>query len=100
MDLILDTNIYRNLVRDLSDEQVHELTNKIKERAKQENIIVLFPINSAMELIAHFDDPHKGERKECRNALILLVSLSTTFSTTHIHVDFVPPLNAIFERYV
>lgn len=100
MDLILDTNIYRNLVRDLSDKQILDLTNTIKERCKQQNIKLLFPINSAMELIAHFNDPHQGEQKECRNALSLLVSLSTTYSSTHIHVDFVPPLNAIFERYL
>jgi len=100
MELILDTNIYRNLVKDLNDDQIFELTNTVKERCKQANIKLLFPINSAMELIAHFNDQHQGERKECRNALKLLVTLSTTFSSTHIHVDFVPPLNAILERYL
>ena len=100
MDLVLDTNIYRNLVRDLSDDQILEITNKIKSRCGQDNIKLLFPINSAMELIAHFNDQHLGERKECRNALKLLVSLSTTYSSPHIHVDFVPPLNAILERYL
>jgi len=100
MDFILDTNIYRNLVRGLSDEQILQLTNTIKERCKQDKIKLLFPINSAMELIAHFNDQHQGERKECWNALKLLVNLSTTYSSTHIHVDFVPPLNAILERYL
>lgn len=100
MDLILDTNIYRNLVRDKTDVQILELINVIKERCAQKSIRLLFPINSAMELIAHFNDQHEGERRECRNALKLLVSLSTTYSSTHLHVDFVPPLNAIFERYL
>lgn len=100
MELILDTNIYRNLVRGLSDEQIAQLTTTIKENCKRKGITLLFPINSAMELIAHYNDQHEGERKECRSALNLLVSLSTTYSSTHIHVDFVPPLNAIFERYV
>lgn len=99
MDLILDTNIYRNLVRNLSEEQIFELKHTIKQRCKQENITLLFPINSAMELISHFNDEHEGERVECRNALKLLVDLSTTYSSTHIHVDFIPPLNAILERY-
>ena len=52
-----------------------------------------------MELISHFNDENELERNECRSALYLLVELSTTFSSTHLHVDFVPPLNAILERY-
>jgi hypothetical protein len=42
---------------------------------------------------------HEIERRECRAALKLLVDLSTTYSSTHIHVDFIPPLNAVLERY-
>lgn len=68
MDLILDTNIYRNLVRNLSHEQICELKNTIKQKCKQENITLLFPINSAMELISHFNDEREDERVECRNA--------------------------------
>jgi hypothetical protein len=100
MELILDTNIYRNLVRNLSEEEINTLTSTIKTQCEHKNITLLFPVNSAMELIAHYNDQHEGERRECRNALNMLVSLSSTYSSTHIHVDFVPPLNAIFERYV
>ena len=99
MDLILDTNIYRNLVRNLTDDQVENLSNAIKQKCKQDNITLLFPINSAMELISHFNDEVLIEQQECRSALKLLVNLSTTYSSTHIHVDFIPPLNAILERH-
>ncbi|WP_295123489.1 hypothetical protein [uncultured Chitinophaga sp.] len=99
MDLILDTNIYRNLVRNLADDEVIHLSRKIKQKCKQDNIRLLFPINSAMELISHFDDASDVDRIECKSALRLLVDLSTTYSSTHIHVDFIPPLNAILERF-
>lgn len=99
MDLVLDTNIYRNLVRNRNNEQLHHLSETIKSQAKEQNIRIFFPINSAMELISHFNDDNDIEKIECRNALKLLVDLSTTYSSTHIHVDFVPPLNAILERY-
>ena len=98
MDLILDTNIYRNLVRNLTDDQVLDMSYAIKQKCKQDNITLLFPINSAMELIAHFNDEVLSEQQECRSSLNLLVDLSTTYSSTHIHVDFIPPLNAILER--
>ncbi len=99
MDLILDTNIYRNLVRNLTDAQVLAMSNTIRHKCKQDGITLLFPINSAMELISHFNDQVLIEKQECRSALKLLVSLSTTYSSTHIHVDFIPPLNAILERH-
>lgn len=99
MDLVLDTNIYRNLVRKQNDDQIHHLAETIKGKAIKQNIKIFFPINSAMELISHFIDEDENERTECRKALKLLVFLSTTYSSTHIHVDFVPPLNAILERY-
>ncbi|MET6999450.1 hypothetical protein [Chitinophaga defluvii] len=99
MDLILDTNIYRNLVRNLTDNQVFDISNKIKQKCRQDNITLLFPINSAMELISHFNDESEIEKLECRRALKLLVDLSTKHSSAHIHVDFIPPLNAILERH-
>lgn len=99
MDLILDTNIYRNLVRNLTDIQVLEISNTIRHKCKKDGITLLFPIISAMELISHFNDKVLIEQQECRSALKLLVSLSTTYSSTHIHVDFIPPLNAILERH-
>lgn len=99
MELVLDTNIYRNLVRNLDNVQLIVLARDIKKCCEKKGIKLLFPINSAMELISHFNDNDERERTECRNALFLLGELSTTFSTTHIYVDFVPPLNAVLERY-
>jgi hypothetical protein len=90
MDLILDTNIYRNLVRNLLEEQLFPTRHAIEHKCKQENIKLLFPINSAMELIGHFNDDRAIERNEGRNALKLLVNLSKTYSSTHLHVDFIP----------
>jgi hypothetical protein len=99
MELVLDTNIYRNLARNQSDEQFHQLSETIKSKAKEQNIKIFFPINSAMELVSLYNDNNENERTECRKGLELLVDLSTTYSSTHIHVDFVPPLNAILEHY-
>lgn len=99
MDLILDTNIYRNLVFGLTDEQVEELSNNIKQKCKQENIRLYFPIDSAMELISHFNDEREIERRECRKALKLLVSLSTTFSRTNLHVDFIPSTTTVLMQH-
>lgn len=75
------------------------MSNTIKQKCKQDNITLLFPINSAMELISHFNDAVLIEQRECRSALKLLIDLSTTYSSTNIHVDFIPPLNAILERH-
>lgn len=99
MELILDTNIYRNLVRNLTDDQVVALSNAIRQKCMQDDITLFFPINSAMELISHFNDEVLIEQQECRSALKLLVRLSTTHFPKHIHVDFIPPLNAILERH-
>jgi len=100
MDLVLDTNIYRNLVRSLSDDEVSALLFTIRQRCKENDIKLLFPINSAMELISHYDDERDIERTECRKALRLLVNLSTTFTSTNLNVDFIPGLNGILERYI
>lgn len=100
MDLVLDTNIYRNLIRGLNDAEVFELQLTIKQKCSEKGIKLLFPINSAMELIAHFNDDHEGERNECRRALRLLVNLSTNYTSTSLNVDFIPGLNGILERYV
>lgn len=100
MDLVLDTNIYRNLVSELDDAQVSDLQFTIKQKCREKGIRLLFPINTAMELIAHFDDEHEGERNECRKSLRLLVNLSTNFTATRMNVDFVPGLNGILERYL
>lgn len=99
MEFVLDTNIYRNLVRGLDAGQLQQLIAHIKKQLEEQDIKLFFPINSAMELISHFNDDIENERKECRNSLKLLVELSTSYSSTHIHVDFAPPLNAILERY-
>ncbi len=99
MDLILDTNIYRNLVRNLDDNQVNQLIIDLKHNCQKKDVVLLFPINSAMELISHFNDEIPTEKEEGRNSLKLLVNLSTKTSATNLHVDFTPPLNVILGSY-
>jgi NADP-dependent 3-hydroxy acid dehydrogenase YdfG len=65
MDLVLDTNIYRNLVRDQTDVQLHQLSETIKQQTEKQNIRIIFPINSAMELISHLNDDNESEKVEC-----------------------------------
>ena len=52
-----------------------------------------------MELISHFNDEIPIEKEECRNALKLLVNLSTKTTATDLHVDFTPPLNVVLGSY-
>ncbi len=99
MNLILDTNIYRNLVRNLSDDEILATSNTIKDKCNRDDITLSFPISSAMELISHFNDENPTEQQECKSALKLLVNLSTTCSSGDIKVSYIPPLNAVLEKY-
>ena len=93
------TNIYRNLIRNLDPIQVNKLVIDIKQSCVKKDIMLRFPINSAMELISHFNDEIPIEKEECRNALKLLVNLSTRTIATNLHVHFTPPLNVILGTY-
>lgn len=98
MELVLDTNIYRNLVLGLEMPAINNLINIIKRNCAQNNIDIPFPIVPAMELIAHFNDEHQMEREECKKALYLLVYLSSNDADEHFRGDFVPPLDAVLEN--
>jgi len=54
MKIILDTNIYRNLIRDKTPEEIDSLQKEIIDAAKNKSIIITFPIIPAMELINHY----------------------------------------------
>lgn len=99
MELILDTNIYRNLVSELNHNQTNDLSKKINELNVQKNIDIKFPISVAMELISHLEDENENEKNECKNALTLLVQTSTKIIENEINVNFVPPLNVILGFY-
>lgn len=99
MELILDTNIYRNLIKDKTADEINNLIHQIKKIAKEKGIKLSFPINSAMELIAHYNDEHEKEKADCRNALRLLVEISTKIEFGRIKVNFIPPLNVVLAYY-
>lgn len=99
MELILDTNIYRNLIKDKTDDEINNLIHQIKGVAIKKGIKLSFPINSAMELIAHYNDQHEKEKADCRNALKLLVEISTRIEFGRIKVNFIPPLNVVLAYY-
>lgn len=97
--IILDTNIYRNLIRDKTTLEIKELENKIIEAVKNKSIVIQFPIIPAMELINHYNDSHPVERDECRKALLLLVKLSIETNPTD-KISFIPPLDVILGNYI
>ena len=99
MKIILDTNIYRNLIRDKTYEEIEILQKKIIIAAKAKSITITFPIIPAMELINHYNDSHPTEKDECRKALNLLVNLSTDKTHNNLHVKFTPPMDVILGNY-
>ncbi|SIT08904.1 hypothetical protein SAMN05421786_105101 [Chryseobacterium ureilyticum] len=100
MRIILDTNIYRNLIRDKTPEEIEALQKEIIDAAKAKSIIITFPIIPAMELINHYNDAHPIEKDECRKGLTLLVNLSTEKANNKLHVKFTPPMDVILGNYL
>ncbi|MBP1221861.1 hypothetical protein [Flavobacterium sp. 1355] len=100
MQYFLDTNIYRNLVRNLSIQEVLELAINIKSEEKKGNDSAGFPITVAMELISHLinGDPHF---EECFKALILLFEHTKNYNAEKdiYHGTFFPPLNVVLPKY-
>lgn len=100
MRIILDTNIYRNLIKDKTPEEIEALQKEIFDAAKAKSIIITFPIIPAMELINHYNDAHPIEKDECRKGLTLLVNLSTEKANNNLHVKFTPPMDVILGNYL
>lgn len=100
MKYFLDTNIYRNLVRNLSFAEIKSLAEKIQNAEKVLNVTSGFPIVVAMELIKHLDqtDPHC---EECFKALCLLFDHSKKYNPEEdtFHGAFFPPLNVILPKF-
>ncbi|MBZ9731191.1 hypothetical protein LB467_15965 [Salegentibacter sp. JZCK2] len=100
MKYFLDTNIYRNLSRDISLHEVQPLAEKIQNQELKLGVTSGFPIVVAMELIQHLEktDP---EREECFKALCLLFDHSKKYNAKKntFHGAFFPPLNVILPKY-
>lgn len=100
MKYFLDTNIYRNLVRDISLKDIESLANKIQKAEKDLGVTSGLPIVVAMELIKHLDetDPHC---EECFKALCLVFDHSKKYDpvTKSFRGSFFPPLNVILPKY-
>ncbi|MBV6878829.1 hypothetical protein NG800_010955 [Epilithonimonas ginsengisoli] len=100
MKIILDTNIYRNLIKDKTSEEIEIIQEKIIAAAKAQSITITFPIIPAMELINHYNDTHPVIKDECRKGLNLLVNLSTDKTKNNLHVKFTPPMDVILGSYL
>jgi hypothetical protein len=100
MKIILDTNIYLNLIRDKTSEEIEILQEKIIAAAKAKSIFITFPIIPAMELINHYNDTHPVKKDECRKGLNLLVNLSTEKTENNLHIKFTPPMDVILGSYL
>ena len=100
MEFILDTNIYRNLVRAVSFDKIIELSEKIKTREKELSCTSTLSLVVSMELIKHLlpEDPAK---EECYKALCLQ-SLHTSkidLQNNLVSGNFSPPLNELLVDY-
>ncbi len=100
MELFLDTNVYRNLVRGLSFFEIERLANKIKEREDELGHSAGFPIVVAMELISHLipSDPHLVE---CYKALYLLFNHSKKYNPVNdtLSGKFYPPQDVVLPKF-
>lgn len=100
MKYFLDTNIYRNLVRGLSLEDIKSLAEKIQKGETDLVATSGFPIVVAMELIKHLEetDPHC---EECFKALCLMFDHSKKYDEEKntYHGAFFPPLNVILPKF-
>ncbi|SFO25402.1 hypothetical protein SAMN05421741_13011 [Paenimyroides ummariense] len=100
MKYFLDTNIYRNLVRDISLKDIKYLANKIQKAENDLGVTSGLPIVVAMELIKHLDetDPHC---EECFKALCLVFDHSKKYNKekNSYHGTFFPPLNVILPKF-
>jgi len=105
MEYILDTNVYRELVYNLSISEIPNIVNKLIEWENKTQSYSGLSIVVSMELIQHLttNDPAK---ENCFKALCLqmLHTKKKNYSNQVIEVKFYPPLNEIivdfnFERH-
>lgn len=100
MKYFLDTNIYRNLVRNISLNDISSLTKKIKKAEQELCVTSGLPIVVAMELIKHLDkaDPNC---EECFKSLCLVFDHSKKYDAEKqsFYGDFFPPLNVILPKF-
>jgi len=100
MEYLADTNIYRNLVRGLSIDEVKNLAEVISKKETEEGIKSGLSIVVAMELISHLkpDDIHFDE---CFKSLCLLYhhSKKINIQEKKFTGTFYPPLNVVLTKY-
>ncbi len=100
MEYLIDTNIYRNLVRGLSLDEVKLLSSKIKKSENKTGTKAGFPIVVAMELISHLTE---GDQHfdECFKALCLLFDHSKNYDAKENRYSgtFYPPVNVVLPKY-
>ncbi len=100
MEFILDTNAYRNLVKDITLADVWKLSEDIKSKEDAINSSSAISIVVAMELIQHLEngDPFK---EECFKALCLQYLHTTRNNPEKKTMDgsYYPPMNVILARY-
>ena len=96
----LDTNIYRNLVREVDISDIQTLAERIRKAESEQDITTGIPIVVAMELIRHLD-PTDPNCQECFKALCLLFDHTKNFDAQRntFHGTFFPPLNVILPKY-
>lgn len=63
MEFILDTNVYRNLSRDLNPSDIFSIAEKLKQAEKEIGSSSALSIVVAMELIEHLTSQIVNKRK-------------------------------------
>ena len=100
MEYLFDTNIYRNLVRTLSLDEIPNYVEELKIKEDARDIKAGFSIVVAMELIKHLEkeDPMA---EECFKALCLLVFHTQRYNqeTNSFSGKFYPPLNVVLTKH-
>ncbi|MCP4550678.1 MAG: hypothetical protein GY834_01270 [Bacteroidetes bacterium] len=100
MQYLADTNIYRNLVKNLTIEEVEKLAELIRLKQNEKDYKAGFPVVVAMELISHLvkGDPNYNE---CYNSLCILFHHTKTFNSTiksYSGIQY-PPLDVILVKH-
>jgi uncharacterized protein YdcH (DUF465 family) len=100
MEYLADTNIYRNLVRDLNIGEVKNLAEFINDKETEKGIKSGISIVVAMELISHLKQNDQNF-DECFKALCLLYhhSRKINFQEQKYTGTFYPPLNVVLTKY-
>lgn len=87
--VVFDTNTYRDLVKNKSQEQILSSVIGLKEAERSNQILPYGILTVAHEMLAHLTDPHSSDYMECINGIIAMSN--HCFDVEHDDVAIIPP---------